>query len=129
MWQNQTYNQTRNLAGLFAGYNVIKTVDGETRTFPSSFESTGEIQRISGLPEGTYRLYEVYVPAGYISTYQYIQFEVRDQSVINVTTDTGDMSKVRTTEENIDLKIINEPGAALPHTGGPGTTLPFLFFG
>ena len=38
----------------------------------------------------------------------------------DVTTDTGDTSKLNTTTNNINLKITNEPGAALPHTGGPG---------
>ena len=100
--------------------DVVKTVDGETKTFRSSFETTGGIMTLSGLPNGTYRLYEVCVPAGYISTYQYIQFEVKDRSIINVTTNTGDTSKLDTTDNTIDLKITNIPGAALPNTGGPG---------
>ncbi|MBR0397118.1 MAG: LPXTG cell wall anchor domain-containing protein [Eubacterium sp.] len=103
--------------------DVVKRVDGETITFPSSFESTGEIQTISGLPDGTYRLYEVHVPEGYIRTYQYIQFEVENREIKNVTTDTGDTSKLDTTADNIELKIANEPGAALPNTGGTGTRL------
>ena len=44
----------------------------------------------------------------------------------NVTTDTGDTSKLDTTANNIDLKISNEPGAALPNTGGPGTMRLYL---
>ena len=109
--------------------DVVKNVDGETKTFPSSFETTGGIQTLSGLPDGTYRLYEVYIPAGYICTYQYIQFEVENQIVKNVKTDTGDTSKLDTTANNIDFKITNEPGAELPSTGGPGTrpfTIPGL---
>lgn len=111
---------------------VVKTLDGETKRYESSFESTGELQKISGLPDGTYRLHEVYVPAGYISTYDYIQFEIADRVVKNVTTDSGDDSKLHFeaasgTGTIALLQITNEPGASLPSAGGPGTTLFYIF--
>ena len=107
---------------------ITKNVNGETKTYTSAFESNGEVQTICGLPDGVYRLYEVVVPAGYISTYRYIQFEIKGRSMINVITDTEDTSKLDTTANNIDLKITNTPGAALPNTGGPGTRF-FTIFG
>ena len=103
--------------------DITKVVNGTSTVFPSSFETTGEIQTLSGLPDGTYRLKEVYVPDGYISTYKYIQFTIEKGEMKNVTTDTGDNSKIDTTVNGINLKITNEPGVALPHTGGIGTTI------
>lgn len=103
--------------------NVTKAVNGETKTYLSAFESTGGVQTFSGLPDGTYRLYEVYIPAGYISTFRYIQFTIDNRQMKNVTTDNGDVSMLDTTANNVDLKIANISGAELPHTGGPGTRL------
>ena len=103
--------------------NVTKVVNGETTTYASAFESTGGVQTFSGLPDGTYRLYEVYIPAGYISTFRYIQFTIDNRKMKNVTTDNGDVSMLDTTANNVDLKITNISGAELPHTGGPGTRL------
>ena len=103
--------------------DVTKVVNGETTTYASAFESTGGVQTFSGLPDGTYRLYEVYIPAGYISTFRYIQFTIDNRQMKNVTTDNGDVSMLDTTANNVDLKIANISGAELPHTGGPGTRL------
>ena len=102
---------------------ITKKVNGETKTYTSAIESNGGAQTIKGLPDGTYRLYEVVVPPGYINTYRYIQFVIENRIMKNITTDTGDTSKLDTTANNIDLKIANEPGVALPYTGGPGTRL------
>ena len=107
--------------------DITKEVNGQTTTFPASFESTGGIQTISGLPDGTYRLYEVFIPPGYVSTFRYIQFTIEDRELKNVTTDTGDTGKLDTTGDNIDLRIANEPGVELPSAGGPGTRLLCLF--
>ena len=111
---------------------VTKTVNGSEKTYESAFESNGEVQVFSGLPDGTYRLYEVYIPDGYISTYQFIQFTLENSVMKNVTTDTGDVSKL--TFKSADgnslalLQIKNEPGVALPSTGGSGTRL-FMILG
>ena len=106
---------------------VSKTVNEETKTYSSAFESNGEAQTINGLPDGTYRLYEVYVPAGYISTAKYIQFDIENRVMKNVNTDTSDTSAFDFTAAGNNslalLKIKNTPGAALPNTGGPGTRL------
>lgn len=110
---------------------VSKTIDGETRTFTSAFETTGGEQTFSDLPDGTYRLYEAYVPAGYISTFRYIQFTIENRVMKDVTTDSGTSDKVVPTAADGNslalLTIKNTPGAALPNTGGPGTNLIYLF--
>ena len=105
---------------------VKKIVNGETKTFESAFETTGSLQTITGLPDGTYRLYEVYVPAGYISTLPYIEFNITDRVMTMVTTDESLIFIAATNGDNPTLsllKIKNTPGAALPNTGGPGTRL------
>ena len=100
---------------------ITKEIDGKTVEYTSAFETTGGVQTIHGLPDGTYRLYEAVVPAGYISAYRYIQFEIKNRSITNVTTDTEDTSKLDTTADGIDFIITNTPGAELPAAGGPGT--------
>ena len=113
---------------------VTKTVNGQTKTFESAFESTGGVQTLSGLTDGKYRLYEVYFPEGYISRYQYIEFTIENLVMKNVKTNpesfAGDESKLVFTPANGNelalLQIKNEPGAALPSTGGPGTDLTYL---
>ena len=110
--------------GSVGGLGIVKKeIDGKEKEFQSAFETTGEIQTITGLPDGKYRLYEVYVPAGYVNTYKYIQFEIINREMKNVTTDTGDTSKLDTTANGIDLKIANVAGTALPNTGGEGSLL------
>ena len=105
---------------------VTKTIDGQTKTFQSSFESTGQVQTFYGLPDGTYRLYEVYVPAGYINSSGYIQFTLQNHQMKGVTTQEGVSDTIDTSTDGIDLKIKNKLAAALPNTGGPGTTVFYL---
>ena len=114
--------------------SITKEVDGVQRTFTGAIETTGSVQTITGLPDGTYRLYEALVPAGYISTYQYIKFKVENRTVKEVTTDTGDTSNLDFTPASGSgssatialLQITNTSGAALPSSGGPGTTWIYL---
>ena len=110
---------------------ITKTIDGEEQTFTSAFETTGSEQLFSGLQDGTYRLYEAYFPPGYISSFRYIQFTIENRLMKNVTTDSGDSEKVVPTPSSGNslalLTIKNEPGAELPHTGGPGTSMIYLF--
>ena len=112
---------------------LTKVIDGREVTFQSAIETTGEIQKISGLPDGTYRLREKHVPAGYISTYKYIEFEISNRTVVedSIKTDAGDTDKLDFTEASGNtlalLKITNEPGVELPHTGGMGTTVFYIF--
>lgn len=132
-------DQTETLAsdiGSVSGLDTVtKTVSGSTVSFDSSIETTGEVQKIFGLPDGTYRLYEVYVPAGYISTYRYIQFTIENRVMKDVMTDEGVLA-----EDSDEIAFIpadgnilalvtvtNIAGAALPHTGGIGTTIFYIF--
>ena len=109
---------------------VKKTINGETKTFESAFESTGDVQKLKRIADGTYRLYEVYVPAGYICTYRYIQFTVQDRVIKDVTTatDTTDQLQFTPATDNsiAFLTVTNIPGAELPASGGPGTNLIYL---
>lgn len=105
-----------------------------TETYDSSIETTGDVQKISGLPDGTYRLSEKYVPAGYISTWKYIEFTVEDRVVKDVKTDTGviadeadDLAFTPGGENTLALvTITNEAGAELPSSGGIGTTIFYI---
>ena len=109
---------------------VIKTIDGEERTFTSAFETTGEEQTFNNLPDGTYRLYEAYIPDGYIRTFTYIQFTLDNRVMKDVTAEGGDGTAVDWTPASGNklalVKIKNTPGAALPNTGGSGTTMFYL---
>lgn len=109
---------------------VKKTINGETKTFESAFESTGDVQKLKRIADGTYRLYEVYVPAGYICTFRYIQFTVQDRVIKDVTTatDTTDQLQFTPATDNsiAFLTVTNIPGAELPASGGPGTNLIYL---
>ena len=68
---------------------------------------------------------------GYIRTFRYIQFSIEDRVMKDVTTDAGVSDKLQFTAANGNnlalLKITNELGAALPHTGGSGTGMIYLF--
>ena len=106
---------------------VTKVIDGKETTFESAFETTGGEQRIAGLSNGTYRLREVYVPTGYISTVRQIDFKIENQVMSMITEDdTLEFVPASVSGGSVKLallKITNTPGAALPNTGGPGTRL------
>ena len=106
---------------------VTKVIDGKETTFESAFETTGGAQRIAGLSNGTYRLREVYVPAGYISTVSQIDFKIENQVMSMITEDdTLEFVPASASGGSVKLallKITNTPGAALPNTGGPGTRI------
>ena len=109
------------------------TVDGENKTFHSAFLTTGGIQTLSQLPEGIYRLVEEYVPTGYINTLGDVKFKIEygKMTMITQVTEGGKIGFVPASGGAIPtsakLTITNEPGAALPATGGTGTTIFYLF--
>ena len=83
---------------------------------------------LTGLINGEYRLEEISPPAGYVITNNYpVVFTISDGSITG--TD-GTIDKVRyeaaTDVEDAVFIIPNEPGAALPSTGGPGTNMLYL---
>ena len=118
-------------AGVRGLGDVTKETEDGSFEYHSAFETTGEVQRISGLQDGTYRLREVFVPAGYVCEYDYIEFTVENRVIRNARTDSADsvdeadFIKFTAADGNslALLKVTNEAGAALPHTGGMGTGL------
>ena len=82
----------------------------------------------SGMANGTYQLSEVSAPSGYIILTKDIYFSVSDGSV-TLTDEDGNpetYSGVSLLDDNTTIAVKNNPGAALPHTGGPGTRLLYL---
>ena len=106
--------------------NFFKEIDGEEKEFKSAFETTDETHSLTNLPDGTYRLYEVYVPAGYINTLSCIEFAVSNGTVTCSMADDEDNVDFNATGTISLITITNTPGAALPNTGGPGTTALYL---
>lgn len=74
--------------------------------------------RIENLENGTYTLREMVPPDGYVISGDGITFITEDGIVKN-----ADNSAHQDVAEGITFKAENEPGSALPHAGGPGTTL------
>ena len=91
-------------------------------------ESSGTFS-FTGLTEGYYMLDESLPPAGYIKTDKNPKFKVEDQKVILLDEDgeavaAGNDGTVRVENSSESTVFVgNEPGAALPSTGGPGTRL------
>ena len=84
----------------------------------SCFELPKEGVKISGLKSGSYTLQEKEPPSGYIITEQPLTFEARNGTVTN--RNDGETDNV------IEFRVPNTPGAALPHTGGIGTTIFYI---
>lgn len=90
----------------------------------SSFE-IGEIT-LRGLALDTeYTLYEANAPDGYIITSSESTFKLTKDSDGTHVEVSGSSASVD--NDGITLLIENEPGPVLPHTGGPGTRLIYLF--
>ena len=83
---------------------------------------------LTGLVDGQYQLQEISPPSGYVITNSTpVTFTVAGGAI---TSTEGTITGVRYTaaSETSDAEFIipNEPGAALPNTGGPGTTVLYL---
>ena len=74
--------------------------------------------KIAGLEDATYTLQEVAAPAGYLITDSGKTFKTENGAIKN-----ADDTTHGNEAADIAFKVENTPGAALPHTGGPGTTL------
>ena len=102
-----------NVSGDGAYQSEIQTVDS----------STGKTT-FSGLyPTGRYKLEEKEAPAGYVlvETPWYITVDSSGAASLQVA-----YTMASAAESNNSFFIENEPGAALPNTGGPGTNLIYL---
>jgi len=103
---------------------------------------------LGGLGIGHYRFEETNAPAGYIISTKYTYFEVykeesalkvrltdengsplKDQNEQEVTqTDTAQLSSETVEGKTVyKITITNNPGVALPNTGGPGTNMLYFF--
>ena len=100
-----------------------RKINGEQKEFKSAFETTDAAHTLTNLPDGTYRLYEVYVPAGYINTLPYIEFDVSNGTVTCSMADDEEKVGFDGTGTISLITITNTPGVQLPNTGGPGTRL------
>ncbi len=106
--------------------------EGDSYTLNGNFE-------FKDLPVGYYKLDESVMPAGYITMTEAPVFEVRANSgtselevvlykkngsaYTEVASGSTDMARIDAVNT---IYIANEPGAALPNTGGPGTTVLYI---
>ncbi len=81
----------------------------------------------TGLGVGFYKIVEVDTPGGYVKISEDPTFEVRTGAAGQLEVVFTDTDLVKYTKEN-GFRFGNEPGAALPSTGGPGTGR-LTFFG
>ena len=89
----------------------------------------GGVFIFSNLPVGIYKIIERERPAGYVTTTSVPAFEVVVDDAtgdlkINLLNNAGGL--VRLVDGELTIVVGNEPGAALPNTGGPGTTLFYM---
>ena len=104
----------------------------------NSEEGDGEVieyrMRLEGLPDGEYKLVELKAPDGYVILNNEIEFKIQDYVMTLITEeDTVSLQQIASdyngTETIADLKVINEAGAELPNSGGPGTKLIYILGG
>ncbi|MBR1814880.1 MAG: LPXTG cell wall anchor domain-containing protein [Lachnospiraceae bacterium] len=111
------------------GLETVTIPDGNsggTKAVENAFTSSTEVHTLSNLPDGTYRLREVYVPDGYINTLPYIEFKLENRAMTVVTTSEKLVFTPGSGNALALLKITNTPGMALPSTGGQGTNMFYL---
>ena len=76
---------------------------------------------------GDYTLTENEAPAGYVKTLKPVKFTAGRDGVVTYTNAADNPEpRVVSTENGKQYTIQNEPGAALPNTGGPGTRMIYL---
>lgn len=99
------------------GHQVIKTWD-ETEV-----GQDGKLQ-FTGLTVGKYKLVETQCPAGYVLTSASPEFEIVADAVSgDLSVEFTETDMVTYTQDTKLFTVKNEPGVALPSTGGPGTRI------
>ena len=136
---NAQFQLTRKSSGAYGSFeNDAFALNTETnkKTGPFSVGETGEIT-ITDLLPGEYRLTETKAPDGYVITSGDIDFTLNADGTVTVTGRTPDTDGNITYSDSNNMvtftqqkngtaakvTVENEPGAALPNTGGPGTRL------
>jgi len=99
-------------------------VDGHDDEGNFIVEGDGAERVIHNLGPGEYALKEVKTPTGYIKTVGDIEFEIKDDGSVSYEPSIADAVIVYDADTHtFTITVTNEPGASLPATGGPGTTL------
>ena len=102
----------------------VDSTNANKRTGPFTVSSTEGIV-LEGLIPGEYKIEEKTAPDGYIITLEPFTFTLNGDGTVTPS-DTSSVLVVPLLKDNNNpagLQIGNEPGAALPHTGGHGTRL------
>ena len=112
--------------------------EGDAAKKTGTFTITSGTITINNIAKGDYKLHEVSPPAGYVITGNSDTFfKANDDKTITLTdengtevekdTSTGVQEIVMIKHLNGTFTVRNEPGAALPSTGGPGTNMLYFF--
>lgn len=81
----------------------------------------------TGLPLGKYRITETQSPDGYVRIEEPVWFDVTSDESGNLSVEFENTQMVTYDRASNTFTVKNEPGAELPHTGGIGTTLFYIF--
>ncbi|MBR3170650.1 MAG: LPXTG cell wall anchor domain-containing protein [Lachnospiraceae bacterium] len=87
---------------------------------------TGTFQ-FTNLPAGYYKIEEAKYPGGYIKTIDGIKFRIEmNETTSRLEVQLENAANTVSNPDGRSVLIGNTPGAALPNTGGPGTTITYL---
>ncbi|MBR3238142.1 MAG: Cna B-type domain-containing protein [Oscillospiraceae bacterium] len=112
---------------------------GQIHSNKGPFTVSAEGITLNGLLPGVYKLQETKSPTGYIITAKVVEFTLNADGTVTVTGGTDDNEGKITLSGNdmvtftqksdsaaAEVDVQNEPGAALPATGGSGVTLYYV---
>ena len=145
IWKTNEGYETLTLGAEFELYPAASyddeagTVKGDARPIVSGKTGTNGILRLGKLTVGDYRLVETAAPAGYNSLTEAVSITVDNNGVIAYQ---SNQLSVVSTKDNAykqylvsgqpngtwQIRVWNNPGVALPETGGLGVR-PFLIMG